>query len=169
MASSNVSRRTLPLLASALLLRAQPPRLPFRLQSRQLADVRIALRAATTKPGSGRDEIVITGDGKVTLRTSTYAPSPPQERTGSVPPAALERLLELFALEGIDTWDDAYPAINSHYATKVLSVELRGTLLKQIVMARPEFPAFAHAVGALKLLAAQACPDALNRAFLPRL
>jgi len=169
-AFSTVSRRALPLLATAVLLRAQPPRLPFKLQPSQLPGVVITLRAATTKQGSGRDEIIITGAGKVTLRASTYAPAPPQERSGTVPPAAVERLLELFALEGIETWDDAYPAKSSHYSTKVLSIEFRGILQKQIVHSlSEEFPAFAHAIGALKLLAAQACSEALDRRFLPRL
>lgn len=145
------------------MLSAQSPRLPFKLQPGRLSGVRITLRAGSTKPKSGHDEIIIEGGGKVTLRAA------PKELAGKVPLVTVERLLELLLHEGMEGWEDEYKAQSSHYATMALAVEDNGAILKQTVMSRPAFPEFAHAVGAIKLLAAQACPEALNGRFFQRL
>jgi len=167
--SSIVSRRNWAWLAGGALFSAQRPRLPFKLQSGRLSGVRITLRAGSTKPKSGHDEIAVAGDGRVTLRAVPFATAAPKELAGKVVPGTVERLLELLMHEGIEGWDEDYKAQSSHYATVALTVEDNGVRLKQTVMSRPAFPEFAHAVGAIKLLAAQACPEAFHGGFFERL
>jgi hypothetical protein len=148
----NVSRRTATGALAVLLLPAQSPRLPFQLKTSDLPRVRITLRAASTKPFSPQEGIVISGGGKVTLTSGD------SEKSGQVSPAAVRRLLELLQREGMEQWQDVYKSQSSHYAARVIRVELDDEVKKQTEVRREEFPQFTRAVAAIKNLGLQACP-----------
>ncbi len=138
-------------------------RLPFGLQSGQLAGVRIRLRSVSTKVGSKAEEIVVDGDGGVLLRAGG------RERRGKVSAAAVERLLELMERDGIAKWDETDKTRSSHFVARSITVEQNDAVRKQVVVYGESFPEFAHAMGAIRMLAAQACPEAADGSFFQRL
>lgn len=147
--------------------RAEPP-LPFGIAPAQLAETEIRLRIASTKINSGFDEIVIRGDGAVVLRTAAFANEPPKELAGTAGAAAVERLLRLLRAEGIENWDAERRAKTAHYVSRVLTVTVNGETKKEVVVSGAEFPEFARACGAIKLVAGLARVEALNGKFFQR-
>jgi len=137
-------------------------RLPFGLQSGQLTGVRIRLRSVSTKVGSKVEEIAIAGDGVVVLRAGD------RERQGKVSAAAVERLLELIEREGIENWDADSKGRSSHYVARAILVEVNGAVRKQVEVRGEAFPEFAHASGAIRMLAAQGCPEVTDGTFFQR-
>jgi hypothetical protein len=170
MSKPRITALLLPAVAGSLLvIAAGTPALPFGIKPEQLSTVVIRLRVASTKPNSGWDEIVIGGDGKVTLRAAVMANEPVKELSGKVDPLQVTRLLELLRAEGIEKWQEEYPARSSDYVAKVLTVEVNKVRQKEVVVARPEFPEFARVYGAIKLLAGLARPEALSGGFFQRI
>lgn len=150
---------------------AQPVQtgLPFKIKPEQLPDTVIRFRVASTKVNSGWDEIVIGGDGKVILRASAAANHAPKELAGRVEPLLVMRLLQLFRAEGIEGWRDEYRAKTSEFVAKVLTIEVKGASLKEVVVSQPEFPEFARVYGAIKLVASRARAEVLTGGFFQRI
>lgn len=169
MDSSSVSKRRLIgfllVLAGVSSLFGQSAVLPFGLERGNLDGLRVSLRVNSTKANSGYEEIVISGGGEVIVRSALTTTARPRELSGRVPLAVIERLLELLTHEGAEGWDDNYRSQSHDYAVKSFTVAFRETIRKQVVVAIPEFPEFAHVAGAIKVIAAQACPDALKGRF----
>jgi hypothetical protein len=137
--------------------------LPFGITSAQLAQTVVSLTVTSTKPNSGTDEIVISGDGSVTLRATPDDAERPKEIKGRVDPVHVVRLLQLLRAEGIEQWDDPPPP-GAEYVTRVLTISVNNDVRKEIV-ARTAFPEFSKALGAIKLLAGIARVEALGGFF----
>ncbi len=133
--------------------------LPFGLAPEQLPHVEIRFRVSSTKMGSGFDEILLRGNGEVELAAAVLRDDPPQIRQGSVPPLAVLRLLQLLAAEGLEGWDETYPAATRDYVGKVIELSFKEELIKRVAMCQTEFPEFSRAYGAIKLVASLAAPE----------
>lgn len=143
--------------------------LPFAITPEQVPATEIEFRVGSTKIMSGFDEIVIRGTGDVILRTAARENDPPRELEGRVEPTLVARLLLLLGAEGVEGWDDIYRAETREFVSKALTITVDGAQQKEVAMHRTEFPEFSRAVGAIKLLAAVARPEALGGAFFQRI
>lgn len=143
--------------------------LPFGLSPEQLPELVITFRVASTRIRGGFDEIIIRGDGGVLLRTGVIPGDPPIELPGRVEPLVVQRLLRLLQAEGIEGWDDVYPAETANFVAKVLTVALKEETKKEVSVCRTEFPEFSRAYGAVKLAAALARPEVLSNNFFQRI
>lgn len=143
--------------------------LPFSMTPDQRLDAVVRFRVASTKMNSGFDEIVIRGSGEVLLRTATMADDKPSEVAGKVEPLLVARLLQLLGAEGIENWDDEYPAEARDFVAKVLTVQLKDIRQKEVAMCRAEFAEFSRAYGAIKLVASVARPEVLGGGFFQRI
>lgn len=144
-------------------------KLPFGLAEEDLPEVTIRFRVASTKVMSGYDEIIVRGAGEVELLAAASADSEPAVRRGALPPAMFQRLLLLLCAEGMEGWDELYPAETRDYVGKLLTVQQRDKRLKEVAMCRPEFAEFSRAYGALKLVASLATPEVLTGDFFQRI
>ena len=140
-----------------------PSPLPFSLAPEQLPDVEIRFRVSSTKMGSSADEILIRGNGEVELA------APPRTRHGTVPPLAVLRLLQLLSAEGLEGWDDTYPAETRDYVGKVIELSLKQEIIKRVAMCQTEFAEFSRAYGAIKLVASLAAPEVVLGGFFSRI
>ncbi|HEU0122095.1 MAG TPA: hypothetical protein VFQ91_16315 [Bryobacteraceae bacterium] len=125
---------------------------------------RIELRAASTKPGGGVDQITITSAGEISLLSASG-----RRATGKAPAGTATALWQLMKNEGFDNWDKEYKSDTSDYVGKVLTVDFIGGDRTEIVLNRSEFPEFAHVVGAIKFLLALAMPEMATNRFFERL
>jgi hypothetical protein len=150
----------------------QPTRekLPFGLTERELPQVKIALGHYPSRPGAGREEIWIRGDGTVTLlRTANYE-AEPETREGKVPVPAVVALLALMEDERFLEWPELNPAKGASGRTLLIQLQRPDPAgVRQVAVAGEEFEGFAHLVGAVKALATSALPETLGERFFSNL
>jgi hypothetical protein len=142
--------------------------LPQGLTDDDLPGVEVRLEFCSTKTGAGLQELTIRGDGQVALRRSGGHGGPVEERTGTLPPATVVRLLRALEDGGYFGLDDRYPG-DPEAPRRILTVTLRPGREKQVAVDVPDVAGFERAYGAVRLAAGLAVPELLGRRFLANL
>jgi hypothetical protein len=110
---------------------------------------------------------VVHGDGRVTLRLLRHYRAEPELRTAPVPRAAVVALLALAEELKLPLMDDRIEG-DGHTPTRILRLQTE-SLQKKVASAGGTTNEFERLVGALKVVAAQALPEAAGHRFLPNL
>ncbi|MEM7157972.1 MAG: hypothetical protein AAF799_34340 [Myxococcota bacterium] len=147
--------------------------LPSKLSVEQLDKVEVRYSFMSPKTGAGRQELHIKGSGEVKLLRTMAYDQPEELREGQAPADAARRMLEVMEDEGFFTLEDEYEQEPPHGGTFIVQVVFPGGQAKSVAVDvvpdhRPP-DAFARAVGAIKLVAGLATPEALHHRFLPTL
>lgn len=147
--------------------------LPSALTPAQLDEVEVFLGYFSPKTGAGRQEIRIKGTGEVQLLRTTAYDQPEELREAEVPRPAAQRMLEVLEDEGFFGLEDMYEQELPHGGRLMVRVTMPGGHAKQVAVDvlpehRPPY-AFARAIGAIKLVAGLATPEALGHRFFATL
>lgn len=141
--------------------------LPFGLREADLPRVEIMYAFYSAKTGAGKQELTVSGAGKVTLLMTRTMGDQPQVLQGSLHPQAVVALLEFMADQNFLGFSDHYPSQHPH-ARRVLRLVLPGQT-KTVMLDEPGFPAFEMVAGAVKYAASLARPEVLHNRFFPNL
>ena len=142
--------------------------LPFGLTDADIPKIEILYGFYSMKTGAGKQEITVTGTGKVTLLLTKTAGDTPQTRTGQLDPKVVIALLDFMADRGFKNFDDHYPPKGDPHAREVIKL-VTPKWTKTVALDQPGFPAFEMLAGAVKFAAGIAVPEALNNRFFPNL
>ena len=147
--------------------------LPSKLSLEQLDQVEVKYSFMSPKTGAGRQELHIKGSGEVKLLRTMAYDKPEEVREAQAPVEATRRMLEVMEDEGFFMLEDVYEQEPPHGGTFIVQVTIPGGHVKQVAVDvvpdhRPP-DAFARAVGAIKLVAGMATPEALHHRFLSTL
>lgn len=142
--------------------------LPFNLTSSDLKNVEILYAFYSAKTGAGKQEITITGTGKIKLLLTRSYSSPPEVREGTVSPELASRLLDFIAGENFLTLNDRYPSHDAPHARRVIRLTLPDGG-KTVLVDEPICPEFERIAGAVKFVAGVGLPEALHQQFFPNL
>lgn len=145
---------------------AQP--LPFGLTEAELPKVEIMYAFYSAKTGAGKQELTISGSGKVTLLMTKTAGDAPVTRTGQLDPKIVISLLDFLSDQGFLGFSDHYPPKGDPHARRVLKLSMPKQT-KTVALDEPGFSAFEMVAGAVKFTAGIAVPEALNHRFFPNL
>lgn len=147
--------------------------LPSKLSDEQLDQVEVKYSFLSPKTGAGRQEIHVKGSGEVKLLRTMAYDQPEELREAQAPADAARRMLDVMEDEGFFALDDEYEQEPPHGGRFIVRVTLPGGVVKEVAVDvlpdhRPPH-AFARAVGAIKLVAGMATPEALHHRFLSTL
>lgn len=144
--------------------------LPLSLTEEQLPEVEVFFAAISAKTGAGRQEMTVTGAGKLSLLRTRAYDQPEELRDANVPGQLVLALLATLEASGFFGLGDDYPADDPAAGAYLLRVTLPDGRMKQTrVELRPDAPppaAFARSMGALALVARVSLPDAMRERFL---
>lgn len=147
---------------------SQSESLPFGLNKSGLAEVEILYGFYSSKTGAGKQEITISGNGRVKLFLTRSFSAAPETIEVSVPTDLVVRLLDLMAGEGFLNLNDHYPAQHDPHARRVIRLSLPDAD-KTVIVDEPNCPEFERVAGAISLLAGIASPEALGHRLFPNL
>lgn len=142
--------------------------LPFGLNETDLPKVEVMYAFYSAKTGAGKQELTVSGSGKVTLLLTRTMGDNPTIREGTIDPKIVARLLDFMADQGFLGFADHYPAHHDPHARRVLRLVLPAQT-KTVMLDEPGFPAFEMVAGATKFAASLALPETLNHRFFPNL
>ena len=142
--------------------------LPFGLNEADLPKVEITYAFYSAKTGAGKQELTVSGSGKVTLLLTRTMGDAPTIREGRIDPRTVSSLLDFMADQGFLGFADHYPTDHDPHARRVLRLVLPSRT-KTVMLDEPGFPAFEMVAGATKFAAGLALPEALNHRFFPNL
>ncbi|HVG58115.1 MAG TPA: hypothetical protein VNA24_06145 [Hyalangium sp.] len=142
--------------------------LPFGLTKADLPKVEIMYAFYSAKTGAGKQELTVSGSGKVKLLLTKTMGDNPTIREGTLDPKVVAGLLDFMADQGFMGFSDHYPSTHGPHARRVLKLSLP-TQTKTVMLDEPGFTAFEMVAGATKFAASLALPEALNHRFFPNL
>ncbi len=146
----------------------QPQILPFNLTKSTLPEVEILYGFYSAKTGAGKQEITISGKGKVQLLLTRSFSSEPEIREGVVSTDLVVRLLDLIEGEKFLNLNDHYPGHDAPHARRIIRLSLPDAT-KTVSVDEPVCPEFERVAGAVKLLSGIALPETLGQRFFPNL
>lgn len=147
--------------------------LPSKLSDEQLDHVEVKYSFLSPKTGAGRQEIHIKGSGEVKLLRTLAYDQPEELRETRAPAGAARSMLDVMEDEGFFALDDEYELEPPNGGRFIVRVTFPGGHVKEVAVDvlpdhRPP-QAFARTVGAIKLVAGMATPEALHHRFLSTL
>ncbi len=141
--------------------------LPFGLKLEDYPGILISYSFHSAKTGMGKQEISISGDGKVKLSYAENYKAQPEIHEGKISVEVLIRLLDLFEEEHFYALEDMYTG-DEHASTVIIEAKI-GADSKKILVTGSDIPAFERIAGGIKLAAGLALPIALQHRFFPNL
>lgn len=146
------------------------PYLPFGLtKDSDLDGIRIRLAFISAKTGAGKQEIVLTGKGHVSLFFSrSFQDKAPKIIEGDCDPERILRLLDLMEGNGFFGLPDKIEGQDKGASQRVLEVVLPDRS-KTLLVQETGLYTVEQMIGAVKLAAAQCVPEALNHRLFPNL
>lgn len=150
------------------MLNEHTPYLPFSLnKNSDFNEIKIRLVFEAGKPNEGRQEICISGSGKIDLFFSRSSQDKnPRILEGNCDQHHIIRLLDF--MEGNGIMDAESVAENGQGSRRFMELILLGKI-KRIYLDEANGYSIQQIVGAIKLAAGQCLPDALNHRFFPNL
>ena len=147
-------------------------KIPFGLKPTELPLANLLLGFYSGKTGAGRQEITLRGDGSVQLfHSRSMEDDQPKTLQGTLPPQVFLTLLDLFEDGHFFSLNDLYAGGHDHphaHARRILTLSLPGRE-KTVILEEPELYVAEQLVGATRLAAGIALPDAIGHHFFPNL
>jgi hypothetical protein len=143
---------------------------PFGLEKdAEPGKIRIRLAFESGKPDAGKQEMILTGDGRVRLLHSRSSLDPkPKILDGTCDAKSIMSLLDLMEANGVMGMPERIGGEPKGRSQRVLELNLPGRT-KRVAVVEDGGVAINEIFGAVKLAAGQCLPEALNHRLFPNL